>query len=47
MRRNDLHDRHVAQAMQDEEDTNHMAADWVTFFQSQADNEIPDFCQDS
>jgi len=31
-RRKDLIARHEAQAMQNDEDTDHMAADWVSFF---------------
>jgi hypothetical protein len=47
LRRKDLAARHEAQVMQNDEDTDHMAADWVNFFQSEADNEVPDFCQET
>jgi hypothetical protein len=46
-RRKELIARHEAQAMQNDEDTDHMAADWVSFFQSEADNKIPDFCEET
>eukprot|EP00972_Heterocapsa_arctica_P036124 5315704-Heterocapsa_arctica.AAC.1 len=33
--------------MQDEADTNHMANDWINFFQQPANGEVPDLCQES
>eukprot|EP00972_Heterocapsa_arctica_P099840 14727966-Heterocapsa_arctica.AAC.1 len=32
--------------MQDDEDTNVTANEWIEFFQQEADNEVPDICQD-
>eukprot|EP00972_Heterocapsa_arctica_P035711 5252966-Heterocapsa_arctica.AAC.1 len=32
--------------MQDEDDANVTANEWIEFFQQEAENEVPDICQD-
>eukprot|EP00972_Heterocapsa_arctica_P046589 6875713-Heterocapsa_arctica.AAC.1 len=36
-----------AQALQDEEDSDATASEWIDFFQQPADSEIPDICIDT
>eukprot|EP00972_Heterocapsa_arctica_P008792 1289924-Heterocapsa_arctica.AAC.1 len=46
-RQEELHDRARAQMAQDEADVNTTAEEWINFFQQEADDEIPDICQDT
>eukprot|EP00972_Heterocapsa_arctica_P021352 3144267-Heterocapsa_arctica.AAC.1 len=37
----------MARALQDEEDTEAIATEWISFFQQPAESEIPDLCIDA
>eukprot|EP00972_Heterocapsa_arctica_P022186 3263557-Heterocapsa_arctica.AAC.1 len=43
----ELEGRARAQALQDDEDMEATASEWISYFQQEADSEVPDICIDS